>query len=222
MKVKICGITTVEDALTAADAGADFIGLNFYAGSPRAISPDRAKAITMQLPAEVDAVGLFVNASAKQIRELCHAAALGTVQLHGEEPPELLAELAEFRIIRAFRCGKDGLAPVHEYLARCRRAGRVPDFVLVDAHRPGRYGGTGASPPWDVVAREYDRDEWPPLLLAGGLTPANVAEAIERVHPSGVDTASGVEAAPGRKDPEKVRAFVRAARAVATGHTGRT
>jgi phosphoribosylanthranilate isomerase len=212
MIVKICGITTVEDALTAASAGADFIGLNFYAASPRAVACEQARKIARALPAGVEAVGLFVNAEQLEIQNHCRRAGIRTVQLHGDEPPELVAELEEFAVIRAFRCGNDGLGPLAEYLQRCGRSGRIPDYVLIDARRAGRYGGTGQSPPWDVVARDYRRGMWPPLLLAGGLTPANVAEAIARVRPWGVDTASGVESAPGRKDAEMVRAFVRAAR----------
>lgn len=217
MKIKTCGVTSCEDALTAADAGADFIGLNFYAGSPRVVSSEQALAITEQLPGSVEPVGLFVNAPSQQIRDFCRTAGLRTVQLHGDAPPEFLLELADLRIIRAFRCRPDGLAPLEQYLEQCQRLGRVPDYVLIDAHRTGRYGGTGARAPWEVVARQYRRDAWPPLLLAGGLTPANVADAIACVRPWGVDTASGVESAPGKKDPEKLRAFVRAARATAVG-----
>lgn len=212
MKVKICGITSIEDARACVEAGADCIGLNFYPGSPRAIAAEQARAIAAELTGKGEPVGLFVNAPAKEIREVCAAAALRSVQLHGDEAPELLAELADFTIIRAFRCGEHGLAPLEHYLERCRKLGRPPDYVLIDAHRPDRYGGTGESPPWELVAREYRRHDWPPLLLAGGLTPANVAEAVRVVWPFGVDTASGVESSPGRKDRERVRAFVRAVR----------
>jgi phosphoribosylanthranilate isomerase len=219
MKIKICGITCVDDALMVARVGADAIGLNFFARSPRRVTPKQAAAIVRELPPFVEPVGLFVNARADDVRAVAGQVGLRSVQLHGDEPPELLAELDEFRLIRAFRlgAGMDGTSPlvaIADAIQACRRAGRVPDGVLVDAHEDGRYGGTGKTAPWSALAAGYDKRQWPPLLLAGGLTPDNVADGVMQVRPWAVDVASGVEGeTPGRKSAERVEAFVTAARA---------
>lgn len=211
-RIKICGITTVEDAQLTADAGADAIGLNFYAKSPRAIGLEQAQAIARVLPSTVVKVGLFVNASVEQIVHSFEAVPLDLIQLHGDEPPELLAALAGRPILRAFRLTEAGLSPVAAYLAACRQLGCTPHAVLLDAYRPGHYGGTGETADWSAAASYVAEATPPPLVLAGGLTSENVAEAIRRVRPTAVDTASGVEAKPGRKDPARLRAFIQAAR----------
>jgi phosphoribosylanthranilate isomerase len=212
LRIKICGITREEDAYLAASLGADAIGLNFYPKSPRCVSPEVAARIVRELPPFVDPVALFVNEPLERAFEA--ARRLGpvhTVQWHGDEP-EVCAEPA-FRFIPAFAVrDADGLARVSRYLELCRGLGRLPAAVLIDGHVPGQYGGTGQAAPWRLLA---DFRPGVPLILAGGLTPANVAEAVRAVRPYGVDVASGVEAAPGRKDAEKVRRFIESTREAA-------
>lgn len=210
-RVKICGITTVDDATLVAQAGADAIGLNFYPRSPRWLAPDRAEAVARAVPPSVVKVGLFVNAPAEEVCATFDRLGLDLIQLHGDEPPEYLLELGNRPVIRAFRVGPGGLQPVEHYLARCHQLGGVPQMTLVDAQVQGAYGGTGQVTDWDVV-RTYSSNN-PPLILAGGLTPTNVGAAIAAVCPKAVDTASGVESSPGRKDAALVHQFVAAARA---------
>lgn len=208
-RVKICGITRVEDAQCAAAAGADAIGLNFYPQSKRCVDVDRAQQIAASLPQSVTKVGVFVNTEMDEVRRIAVATGLDAIQLHGDEPPSAIAQLKEWKVIRAFRPRSEGLDQVAAYLASC--ANRLPTAVLVDAHVAGEFGGTGARADWSALAapRAWLGDT--PLILAGGLTPENVAEAIALVRPSGVDTASGVESSPGVKDPSRVEAFVASA-----------
>ncbi len=213
-RVKICGITSEADARAVAAAGADAVGLNFFEKSPRFLVPERAEAVAAALPRGVVRVGLFVNATATRIRETWDQVGLDLIQLHGDEPPEFLRELKRrpVAVMRAFRLGEEGLAPILSYLRACRELNCVPELVLIDSYRKGHYGGTGAMADWDA-AKRYPLDKWyPPFVLAGGLTAENVGEAIRTVYPSGVDTASGVETAPGKKDGKMVRRFVQAAR----------
>jgi len=211
-QIKICGITSVEDALLTAHAGADAIGLNFYSQSPRCIKLDVARQMIAVLPPEVIKVGLFVNAPAEQVATTFDDLGLDMIQLHGDETPELLAELAGRPIVRAFRVGQAGLPPVIDYLEACSRLGCVPRMVLLDAYRAGHYGGTGQPTDWNTALAYRAQGSYPPLVLAGGLTPDNVAEAVHTVQPAAVDTASGVETRPGAKDPARVEQFVQAAR----------
>jgi len=211
-KIKICGITSVQDALAVADAGADAIGLNFYAKSPRRVDPAAAASITAALPQRIVKVALFVNAEAAEVCRVSDQLAVDLIQLHGDEPPQYLAELGGRPTLRAFRLGADGLGPIIEYLDRCRQLGCLPRMTLIDSQVPGKYGGSGRPPDWGMAKQYPGAQGCPPLVLAGGLTPQNVAEAIGTVHPAAVDTASGVESAPGIKDPAAVEAFVRAAR----------
>jgi phosphoribosylanthranilate isomerase len=155
---------------------------------------------------------VFVNSPPETIESIATAIGLKAVQLHGDEPPEAIAALSSRPTILARRLGDHGVAGLAEDLAACRAAGRLPDAVLVDAISPGRYGGTGETVSWATLA---DYRNWladVPLILAGGLTPENVAEAIRVVRPFGVDVASGVESSPGVKDHDKIRRFVEAAR----------
>ena len=209
-RVKICGITTVEDALLAAAAGADAIGLNFYERSPRYVTTERAKEICDALPAGVAKVGVFVNSLAKGVLATSQRVGLDAIQLHGDEGPEILSALGDLPIIRAFRCKEATLDGVQAFLRLC--GGSVPSAVLLDAHAPGHYGGTGQVLDWEAIHRQRNKLAGLPLILAGGLTPENVADAIRIAQPDAVDTASGVESAPGKKDPAKVRAFVAAAK----------
>jgi phosphoribosylanthranilate isomerase len=212
-RIKICGITTVEDARVACEAGADAVGLNFYASSPRCVTVDQASAICEALSGSVVKVGLFVNTPAADVARICGQLGLDLVQLHGDEPPEYVADLGDWPVMRAFRLDARGIAPIGQYLSRCRALGCLPRLTLIDSSAPGQYGGTGRPADWQAVA-QYPCESWhPPLILAGGLTPANVAQAIQSVRPFGVDTASGVEVTPGRKSADRVRQFVLAARA---------
>ena len=216
MWTKICGIRDPETALEVVRAGADAIGLNFYSKSPRSITPAQAAAIVAVLPPGATVIGLFVNHTLEEVRQIAQQCRLTTIQLHGDEPPQFLGGLREFQVIRAFRMGPAGLAPLEEYLHHCRSHDALPHACLIDAHVAGAYGGTGKTVPWDRLREEY-RAEWPRLILAGGLNPENVAHAVQLVHPWGVDTASGVETAPGVKDLARVRQFIAAARERAVG-----
>lgn len=216
MWVKLCGIKDIETARLAEGCGADAIGLNFFARSPRYVDPDTALQIVETLSPTVDSVGLFVNATVAEVSTTAAKCGLKTIQLHGDEPPEFLAALRErlptVRVMRAFRVGEEGCGEIATYLERCARLSVTPWRCLVDARVSGSYGGTGATAPWEIVAREYRTDSWPPLVLAGGLVAENVSAAIAGVKPWGVDVSSGIESSPGVKDPEAMRAFVQAAR----------
>jgi len=212
-RVKICGITSRDDARAVVKAGADAVGLNFYPKSPRYVTLEKARRIADVLPQELIKVGLFVNAAAEEVCRTFDRLDLDLIQLHGDEPPAFLAELGDRPVIRAFRVGPDGLQPVDEYLRRCRELERLPRLVLVDAYVKEAYGGTGSVADWDALRTIPPGETFPPMVLAGGLTPHNVAEAIRTVRPAAVDTASGVESSPGKKDPAAVEAFVQAARA---------
>ena len=212
-RIKICGITRPEDAQAAVQGGADAIGLNFYSRSSRYVFPEIAQEITVAVDPAVLKIGVFVNSTAEQIDQIVQQVGLDAVQLHGDEPPELLGELDPNRpVVRARRLGPAGLVEIAEDLKRCQQHGRCPSAVLLDAAVAGQYGGTGEQLPWDQL-REYKsclRDT--PLVLAGGLTPENVSEAIATVQPMAVDVASGVESFPGVKSSEKLRLFLQRAK----------
>jgi phosphoribosylanthranilate isomerase len=194
-----------------AEAGADAIGLNFYPASHRWVDPQSAQEIVAALPRGMTKVGVFVNEHPRTMCDFFDRLGLDLIQLHGDEPPEFLPELGGRPVVRAFRCGEDGLKPALDYLGRCRKLGCRPEMVLMDAFRPGHYGGTGATLNWMTLVDHHLHAGLPPLVLAGGLRPETVGEAIAIVAPAAVDTASGVEYSPGRKDPERIRAFVKAA-----------
>ncbi len=210
-RIKICGITSVEDALVVARAGADAIGLNFYPRSPRYISFDVAKEIVAALPKGIIKVGLFVNVPPTDVCRAHDDLSLDLIQLHGDESPEYFPQLGSRPVMRAFRVKPGDLHWIVEYLARCRGLKAGPKLVLLDSLVPGEYGGTGKTADWSTARQYAAQPGLPPLVLAGGLTPENVADAITAVRPAAVDTASGVESRPGRKDPAAVEAFVRAA-----------
>src|ERR1700730_9804235 len=197
-RVKICGITTWDDARLSIDLGASALGCSFYPLSPRAISPADAWKIIRRLPPFVEAVGVFVNWPPRVVVALARALRLHTVQLHGAESPEEVATLARtLRVIKAVQV-KRGFRPAS--LSRYRRA----DGILLDGFARGLHGGTGRTLDWKLArtARRYGR-----IILAGGLTPENIAEAIRVAEPYAVDVASGVEARPGRKDHARLRAL---------------
>lgn len=201
VRVKICGITNVEDALLACELGANAIGLNFYDKSPRCISPFTASKIIGRLPPFVAPVGIFVNWQSAPVASLAKALGLAAAQLHGDEPPKLVSDIArKVSVIKALHVGKGtGLPQFAKY--------RGATAFLLDGPHSGQYGGTGHATDWTfaLTAAESHR-----ILLAGGLTPENVAEAILAVRPYAVDVTSGVESKPGKKDPARLRAFFEA------------
>jgi phosphoribosylanthranilate isomerase len=199
--VKICGITNLEDALVAVEAGADALGFIFYEKSPRYVTPDIAGAIIRQLPPHITRVGVFVNAPADRVWDTANRCGLSLLQFHGDEPPEFCLQFA-LMSMKAFRVRDES---VFDDLRRY-----PTDAWLLDAYSPAGLGGTGETFNWDLAVRANQLGR--PIFLAGGLTPENVAEAVARVRPFGVDVSSGVEAAPGRKDHAKVRAFIQAAK----------
>ena len=208
-RVKICGITSWDDARLSVDLGASALGFNFYPLSPRAISPADAWNIIRRLPPFVEAVGVFVNWPPLVVNALARALRLHTVQLHGAESPEEVEVLAQtHRVIKAVQV-KRGFRPAS--LARFRRA----DGILLDGFARGLHGGTGRALDWNLAraARRYGR-----IILAGGLTPENIAEAIRVAEPYAVDVASGVEARPGRKDPARLRALFAAVESARESH----
>lgn len=216
MWVKICGIRDLPTATRVAGFQPDAIGLNFYPPSPRFLELDTAKRIASAVPKTIDIVGVFVNAPVCEIASVAYQARLNYAQLHGDEPPEFLADvqdsLPEVGIIRAWRMG-EGLDDWAKYYERCQELGVQLAGCLLDARVEGLYGGSGKTVAWDVVSRDYQFENWPPLILAGGLTSTNIGNAIEAVHPWGVDVASGVESAPAVKDPDLVHQFLTNARA---------
>jgi phosphoribosylanthranilate isomerase len=214
-RVKICGITTPADAKAAAESGADAIGLNFYRGSPRYITPERAAELGAELPNNVERVGVFVGLPATEILRIAHEARLTALQLHGDETPEAAAEVLQATrqpVFLAIRCREPSLAGVAQYLARLAELSRLPDAILLDAYEPGSFGGTGLRLDWHAIDAERHHLGDMPLILAGGLKATNVAQAIASARPHAVDVASGVEAAPGQKDPAQVREFIRRAK----------
>jgi phosphoribosylanthranilate isomerase len=198
-RVKICGITRLEDALAAVRLGADALGFNFWPRSKRFVSPAEVRAIVRRLPPLVTAVGVFVDPTRDEVLRAVDASGVGVVQLHGDEPPELCLSLP-LPVLKAIRVtDAHSLAQLASY--------DVQGFLL-DAPSPG-YGGSGATFDWSLaaeVAREL------PIVLAGGLTHENVAEAVRTVSPWAVDVASGVESAPGVKDAERMARFVERAK----------
>ncbi len=202
VKVKICGLTNLGDALAAAEAGADALGFLFYEPSPRWIKIEAAAAIIRQLPLAVAKVGVFVNAPPEQVQRAIGECGLNLLQFHGEESPDYCVQFG-LSSMKAFRL-RDAAS------LEALPAYQKTQSWLLDAYTPGFWGGTGRTCDWElaVAAQKFGR----PIYLAGGLTPENVAEAVRCVRPYAVDVSGGVEAAPGRKDPLKVRAFVRAAK----------
>jgi phosphoribosylanthranilate isomerase len=229
--VKICGITTADDARRAASAGADAIGLNFVSGSPRHLTAAAARAVRQAVPSGTLVVGVFAGSSPDEIRRMAVEVGLDAIQLHGHlaaadeshglatDPPVRCRDLAPLPVIRAVRLDPpsedDRLAAARLWIDEARRIGHGPVMAIVDATvsretAPGSLGGTGAVVDWEALSRCRPLDL--PTALAGGLTPDNVAAAIRAARATAVDTASGVEASPGCKCPEKMRAFIAAAR----------
>jgi len=200
-KVKICGITNLEDARVAAEAGADALGFVFCEQSPRCVTTDMAAAVISQLPLHIIKVCVFVNNDPDVVRRAIGQCGLNMLQFHGDEQPDYclqfgLMSMKAFRVLNA-----QSLEALSAYKT---------DAWLLDAYAPNKFGGTGETFNWDLALDAQRRGR--PIFLAGGLTPENVAQAVQRVHPYGVDVSSGVEAGPGKKDHEKVKNFISAAK----------
>jgi phosphoribosylanthranilate isomerase len=202
VRVKICGITNLDDALASVDAGAYALGFNFCPQSSRYIEPIAARDIIQKLPASIMCVGVFVNVpDAEQVKRQAIEAGVQAVQLHGDESPAYCQQLKDFFVIKALRV-KSNFEP--------QQAARYEsEAVLLDGFSPLAFGGAGQSFDWSIAAQT--RELVGKLFLAGGLKASNVAEAIESVQPYAVDACSGLESVPGRKDVAKVRAFIEAA-----------
>lgn len=217
--VKICGTTSLEDALAAVEAGADALGFVF-ATSPRRVTAEQVRVIVDELPVTVEKVGVFVNESADRIREIVRGTGLTSVQLHGEESDRLLAEVNAMRtadgrkpkLYRAMHLPEHFAAELNQGFSWPEDAAK-PDAILLDTAQGQVRGGSGKKFDWQAAVPLVEAIETQiPVIVAGGLDPENVGEAIRLFQPYGVDVVSGVEASPGKKDPVKVREFVRAAR----------
>lgn len=202
-RVKICGVTKAEDALACLEMGADALGFNFYSKSPRHLDLETARALCANLPPFGLRVGVFVDSEFEEMMEAVRTVRLDTVQLHGDEPPEIAEDLLEagLRVWKAIRVENlDSLAPFEDYPC---------DALVLDSFDPKTPGGTGKSFDWRILS------DWKaprPWILSGGISPDNVSEALEGLSPSGVDVASGVESSPGRKDLNLVRTFIQNAK----------
>ncbi len=203
VRVKICGITNAADALAAIDAGANILGFNFYAKSPRHIDETEAAKIRRQLPKKIEAAGIFVNAPPADVANVCKSLKLDAAQLHGDESPQTVAEIARsLTVWKAFRVEPDfRLETLDEYPGA--------SAFLFDAAHTGQYGGTGRTTDWDVARRAAMGRR---IILAGGLNVENVAAAVRIVRPYAVDVASGVESKPGKKDHGRMREFIQEVR----------
>jgi len=196
-EIKICGITNLEDASFAAECGADALGFNFYAKSPRCVRPERAREIVEKIPDGIAMVGVFVNHDPLEVKKTVKFCDLDLVQLHGDESPQYCRQFPSSLLIKAFSPRDEhDLRKVRSYPVRA---------ILVDAYDPFRYGGAGKKSDWGLAAKVKEKHL---LILAGGLNVDNIREAVEIVSPHAVDVNSGVESSPGKKDPRKVRAII--------------
>jgi len=201
VRVKICGITRVEDAAAAVDAGADALGFMFHEASPRCVTPGQVSEILCELPPFVARVGVFVNPSADNVRAVIAETGIDTLQFHGEETPSFCRQFG-LRVIKAFRVrDADSLKPLADFRS---------EAWLLDSFVEGKRGGTGMVFNWDLASQAVKRGGR--VILAGGLTPENAADAVRQVRPYALDVSSGVELAPRKKDPAKVQAFIAAAK----------
>lgn len=209
LRIKICGITRPQDALAAAEAGADALGFMFFAGSSRAIDLAAAREIIRQLPPFIARVGVFVNPSREEVLRAMEAG-IDTLQFHGEESPEFCASF-DRPVIKALRVrDASSLTSLGQYRVAA---------ILLDAFVPGQLGGTGARFDWELAIRA--RETGARIILAGGLTPENIGEAVRKVRPFGVDVSSGVECSPGQKDSAAIFRFIEKARAAAGSEPNR-
>ncbi len=213
-QIKICGITHRPDARVAAALGADAIGLNFYEKSPRFLPPSLAGNVAAVIPADVAKVGVFVNWPSEEVCRLADRLKLDYIQLSGDETPEDIRALGDRPVIKAFRFNVEGGSTIGQFLAKSRKLNCLPTAILIDGSKPGEYGGTGTTVDWSRLRDELRGVELDgvSVILAGGLTPENVADAVVSARPHAVDVASGVEYAPGRKDADLVDRFIIAAK----------
>jgi phosphoribosylanthranilate isomerase len=206
-KIKICGITNIQDAEAAVGLGADALGFNFFKRSPRYVEPARAKAIIEALPPIVSLIGVFVDEfSPERVMRMAHAVVMGTVQLHGVETPDYVKHLSELRVIKAFRVDPQfDMSQLSKYTVNA---------FLLDACEEGMQGGTGKTFNWQqaIEAKKHGR-----IILAGGLTPENIYEAVRTVEPYAIDVCSGVESEPGKKDEKKLETLFREIRKAHSG-----
>jgi phosphoribosylanthranilate isomerase len=201
-RIKICGITNIADALKAVELGADALGFNFYPKSPRFVSEEAAREIIRKLPPFLVLVGIFVNEPSEMIRKILESTGIQAIQLQGDESPDFCSQFSQ-PIIKAIRIkDQNSMKTIEDY--------RV-SALLLDCYSPGHYGGSGKAFDWSlaVEARKYGR-----IILAGGLGPDNITEAIREVKPYGVDVCSGVEKEPGKKDHKKLKAFIQTVRSL--------
>jgi len=214
-RIKICGVKTPDIARHAALCGADAVGLVFADKSPRFVTRDEAQAVVSALPAFVEPVGLFVDTAPEEIFTYAREINLRTVQLHGSEPPEMLQQLREFRVLKALPFDGARVVDLEEWLAAA--PANLAGLIVDAPPAKGLTGGTGHTLDWRALRAALDKAEQrfgplPPIVLAGGLTPENVAEAIRTVRPHAVDVSSGVESSRGVKSPEKIAGFCANAR----------
>jgi phosphoribosylanthranilate isomerase len=207
LRIKICGLTTPQDALAAIEFGADALGFNFFPGSKRYLEPQAASEWIATLPATITRTAVLVNPDWNEVKRIAGMPGIDALQLHGAEPPEFCRQLHEAGILF------EKALPVTD----ARSVAKIPDFgtstILLDAGGAGEFGGSGRTFPWEIARRFVGANPSLRVVLAGGLTPENVAAAVVTVRPFGVDVTSGVESAPGRKDYGRLAAFIRAARA---------
>jgi phosphoribosylanthranilate isomerase len=202
IRVKICGITNIGDAYSAAESGADALGFIFYPKSQRYIAPERAKEILQKIPGSIGRVGVFVNQEIQAVKEIVSFCGLRLIQLHGDESPQYCAQFPRSTLIKAVsHCADEEVQRLENYPVKA---------ILVDAHEPGHYGGTGKNSDWALALKVKKTH---PLILAGGLNKENIKRAIETVRPCAVDINSGVETSPGKKDPYKIREIMEIVRA---------
>ena len=221
-RIKICGVTRPEDAVAAARAGADAVGLVFHPAAGRYVSADAAKKIVAALPPFVSVVGLFVDADADVILSAARGLPLAAVQMHGRETPDAVAAVAPLPVIKAVRVDPETFGGELRHWREAVAGGRVPNLagLVVETAHTQQPGGTGVANDWDALARHAARGDFrglPPWIAAGGLTPLNVAGVVARLRPWAVDVSSGVEAAKREKSPELIAAFVRAVREADAG-----
>ena len=205
MKIKICGITNLEDAKMCLEQGADTLGFNFYQQSPRYVEVAQAQAIVRALPANIWTVGVFVNHQQNEVEQIARQVALNTLQFHGDETPDFCASFNEWRVIKAIRVG--GPQKFEDFL-------NITEHLMLDSFDEKNYGGTGKEIPAEELTRLKEANILQNSFLSGGLKPENVAQKIKVYQPFGVDVASGVEDVPGKKSENLVRDFIRAAKGV--------
>ncbi len=203
VKIKVCGITNIDDAYSAAGCGVDALGFIFYPKSQRYVAPVKAKEMIQKLPSEVIRVGVFVNHTIQEVKEVVQYCGLDLIQLHGDESPEYCARFPMSCLIKGVSFQRE------EEIGELRNY--PVSAVLMDAHDPGQYGGTGKNSDWKLAIRVKETH---PLILAGGLNRENIREAIEKVRPQAVDINSGVEIQPGKKDPRKIKEIVEMVREI--------